>query len=250
MSKQTILMEKISSRLVKSLELSKYGFLEPQLDLKGLRTQFVRKHVGRSDVFFINHGIRKYSREEIGFLLHPSYISFDAVNQIFIAIGERINLEDHLGKVHPTVVNHPSASKNAELIQSLANEIVVIDDSIIEENFLNVTTSIKAYLIDYLFPFYDKIESLQKINEEIINQTTQAEVGNYLNGGYAPWIKLIIMKLCKNPGYDDYKNWLEETFVRLLPTNPAMYEPKQKIYQELKEFLDSGQYLNLIQNID
>jgi hypothetical protein len=83
------------------------------------------------------------------------------------------------------------------------------------------------------------------INDEIINKIPHMEVSNYISD--APWIKLIIMKLCNNPGYGEYTNWLEETFERLLPTNPSMYEPMFQIFRELKELLDSGQYQELIQ---
>jgi hypothetical protein len=246
MSNTTIFLKKLSTVIDVQLNLSENGFSKAKLDISGCRTLFVREVLsGRSEVLYINHGISR--TKEVKLFLHPSYVSFNNVNQILSILTKKTDINHYGGMIHPTVFNHPIYNKKVEIPHKIAEEIIAIEGEILEEKLQSVLFLIKDYILEYLFPFFIQIDSIQTINDEIINKIPHMEVSNYIDGANAPWIKLIIMKLCNNPGYGEYTNWLEETFERLLPTNPSMYEPKFQIFRELKELLDSGKYQELIQ---
>lgn len=76
-----------------------------------------------------------------------------------------------------------------------------------EDQIQNTALKIWDVIQDLYMPFFEKYTNLQTINDEIINRVTHLETAEYINL-YMPFKKMIIMKLCKNPDYGDYSNWL------------------------------------------
>lgn len=232
------------------LGIKEYGFTRLIIPNFEDRSSFVKTVNWDITNYLAVNYVTRYGETNISAIL-TFYITLNEVNRIFYNVYDKFHKPIFPETPRSTLHSFPGLiTNNSDALIEMQN-LVIIKENVINYSLLQICCDqIKRYIAEFVYPFFSSVNSIQVINDEIINKVPHMEVSNYLDSGNAPWLKLIIMKLCENPGYEDYKKWLEETLARLLPTNPTMYEPMQKIYQELRQLLDSGQYLSLIQNID
>jgi hypothetical protein len=112
-----------------------------------------------------------------------------------------------------------------------------------QENIDNVLNTILLFLNDSVFPFFDHANSLQLVNDEIIDKVPQIELGKYIPGWYNIYKKQIIMKLCNNPNYNEYVDWLDKSFQEDIQRDPLNKD--YQIFASLTKFLNSGKYKDL-----
>ena len=96
----------------------------------------------------------------------------------------------------------------------------------------------------YIIPFFEEISNLQKLNEKI-SQVPQSEYCDYIYGE-SNLKALIIMKLCNNPKFHEFKTWLIDTYKQLSVTEPEQYSKDYHTVLNLIEYLDSNQYKELL----
>ncbi len=76
-----------------------------------------------------------------------------------------------------------------------------------KEKINDVSELVKKNINDEFIPLWEKYADLQVVNDEIIEKIPQSELSNYIVGKMS-LKRLIIMKMCKNKNFDEYKNWL------------------------------------------
>ena len=97
------------------------------------------------------------------------------------------------------------------------------------------------------FPFFTKYPDMETINEEILNKKPESEYNNYIYGK-KNFKVLIIMKLCNNPNYQNFKLWAEETYKNAIKLDADRYGQDFDDLKSLIKYLDSGKYKEVLEN--
>lgn len=89
-----------------------------------------------------------------------------------------------------------------------------------------------------IIPALNEYEALETINE-LLNNTPQKEVEKSIPCGV--YVKATIWKLCKNPRYDEYINWLVEGMTNRVNNDPSeeRYTNSAKAIVDLKRVLSN-----------
>jgi hypothetical protein len=181
--------------------------------------------------------IDKFRPEEINFsnATYHSGIIFKEVNDILDkVIDEDIETEN-------TVTRYPNLNNSLDIF-FVSNVPIIANTYLQEGNFISIMKLIMHNINEYHFPFFERVSSLQVVNDEIIDKVPQMEIANYIPGQYMNIKKMIIMKLCNNPKYEEFKDWLIEIYRKLSTENPDKYAEKFKQVLKAIEYLDSGKY--------
>jgi len=151
--------------------------------------------------FFID----KFRPKEVNFsnATYGSGISFKNVNLI---LGNIMTENQTFGN---TLSRYPAFNNTLDIF-FFSNVPIIADESFQEGNFNSLMKLIIENIKTYHLPFFDRVSSLQVVNDEIIDKVPQMELGNYIPSQYMNLKKLIIMKLCNNLKYDEFKKWLHE----------------------------------------
>ncbi len=183
--------------------------------------------------FFID----KFRPKEINFsnVTYGSGVIFKQVNNI---LNEIVVINT---KTEDTISKYPNFKNNLDIF--FVSDVPIVANSYLQEgNFISIMKLIIANIKEYHFPFFERVSSLQVVNDEIIDKVPQMEIANYIPGQYMNIKKLIIMKLCNNPKYEEFKDWLIEIYQKLSTENPDKYAEKFKQVLKAIEYLDSGKY--------
>ncbi len=97
------------------------------------------------------------------------------------------------------------------------------------------------------FPFFEQYPTLETINQEIINKVPEDDYFEWFPGLFL-YKALIIMKLCANSKYEDYKNRKIELYKEYLEKDINKYKDTYKRFLSLIDYLDSGKYLKIIES--
>lgn len=108
------------------------------------------------------------------------------------------------------------------------------------ENVQQVADMVYEYLTEVYKPFWEKYSSLQVVNDEIINKIDQMQLSDYIPFDMSRK-KMIIMKLCNNPEYDNYIAWIDSLWIKRAETMDILQNNDYLLYQDLKNILNSGQ---------
>ena len=92
------------------------------------------------------------------------------------------------------------------------------------------------YIEGALLLLWDRYTDLHVIHREIVQQVPQMKLADYI-GGYMPLKKLIIMKLCADPDYPEYTQWLRASYERGVVEKPDYYEKRYQAYLALEDRL-------------
>ncbi len=85
-----------------------------------------------------------------------------------------------------------------------------------EEDVIAVLHQLKSYIEDVAEPFFKKWSDLKVLND-FIETVPQKKIGRYISNG--PFSKAIIYKLCNNPKFDEYFDWLYSYIVTKYEAN-------------------------------
>jgi hypothetical protein len=91
---------------------------------------------------------------------------------------------------------------------------------------------------EYFIPFWEKYSDIQYINDEIINKVNEEDLNNYLPG-MGNFKKLIIMKICYNANYNEYKKYLINLVNNAVSLDKQKYGSYANLFNELIEKLET-----------
>lgn len=180
-----------------------------------------------------------------------SWIVFEEVSKILFSIlkqkGAHFTDSYFSGTDSNCVTSIPHFDKNQNWLIPKDNNLVLFQHRQIEiKNVKQTAEEVYEYLRTYHFPFFERVSSLQVVNDEIINKVPKEEYGNYIPGRFMNAKVLIIMKLCNNPRYNEFRDWALGAYAKGVEVNPDRYLEDFKIIKSLKEYLDSGKYKDLM----
>jgi hypothetical protein len=108
-----------------------------------------------------------------------------------------------------------------------------------EADVIGLLDDLNEYTENVAEPFFEKWSDLRVLND-FIETVPQMEISNYL-GGYGASSKAVIYKLCNNPKFDEYFNWIYNGLVNRYINNPngdISYKQQHDLMIDLKEVLD------------
>ncbi len=216
------------------------------------------------DDFFYSWELHRESREKVDYLrytfsrdkwkdemfLHPpkSSIIFQKVNQILMSLD---NKQPNNNVFEPTIIELPDFDKKGTgNYYDIAKLLFVKNKIVNEEIFKEALALFKEQLATTVLPFFDKIQTLQQVNDEILEKVDWNTYNKYISGESGAKV-LIIMKLCNNPRYEAYKQRSDELIAeQLKDPNYAQYtgilQNQQIIMDEVYNYLESNKYLDVI----
>jgi hypothetical protein len=95
-----------------------------------------------------------------------------------------------------------------------------------------------SHVNSYILPFFEKFPTTQSVNDKILNSFPKEEYANYIPG-QTNFKALIIMKLCNNPKYVDFKKWALTAYKKGVEINSARYSKDYEVLKLLVGYLDN-----------
>ena len=175
------------------------------------------------------------------------YIDFEFVEGIYKGISAHIyfkqieELVAHFPK-NPNIIDHHLTITPTKLIVN-SNQIYNLnkktqDIILTKDNLQQITALINEYLTLIYKPFWEKYSVLQTVNDEIIDKVEQMKLSDYIPF-QTPWKKLAIMKVCKNPNYQAYVEWLDSVWAKKSLNEDISQNETYLAYQELLQKLET-----------
>ena len=128
-------------------------------------------------------------------------------------------------------------SANSDHIYSINK---TANDVVINHNNIPVIASlVNEYLSLCYEPFWEQYSDLQVVNDEIINKIENNKMTEYIPGSLMTWKKLAIMKVCKNPNYQVYVEWLDSVWAKKGLNEDLSQNETYLAYQELLRKLET-----------
>jgi hypothetical protein len=135
------------------------------------------------------------------------WIALDSVELLISKIQKKYdkNIESSYFK---TVSFNKLYSDLPDEYRNIVNNVILVDDEIIKS-----VIDYMMHFIDTVYkPLWEKYSNLQVINDELIEKIPQMGLANYISG-QMHLKKMIIMKYCNNPKYEEYKQWLKSVMI-------------------------------------
>ncbi len=235
--------EKIINKIMDAIDITEFGFDERAYDLNYDSLGFRRKindKVDRIGMGFTFEG------KKISLGVFSPSITFPEVNQTFIDANylELIKAEYHkrfnytneyFMKRTSTISNFPGYISQNEKFYSLNKNLLDSRNRLDEEKMEKVCKEYRTLFQKHIFPFFDMVPDLQTVNDEIIDKyETYEELGEFMSGEIG-LKRLVIMKLCGNPRYEEVFSNYEKTMKRGMERNRDDYEPHYLFIQNLKK---------------
>ncbi|SDE76535.1 hypothetical protein [Cellulophaga baltica] len=146
----------------------------------------------------------------------------------------------------------PDLSDNNELI-TLKNcdidgkqeDFKKINEQLKTKNTGDYIMAIMDHIKKIDLPFFNKYPTMETINQKIINKVPEEDYFEWFPG-VAIFKILIIMKLCDNSKYEEYKNKRVKVYLSFVEKQPALYQEDYTTFLSFLDYLDSGSYLKII----
>lgn len=201
-----ILQMVLKIRIMNKKELEKYckKHLVPYLENKGFKwkgfeiTSYEFSKIVGKDRFT---GHSNYFKKPYGLSLSlPTYTLFlDKFEELFYSLRDKYDM----GSNQATLGIYDVNSEELALRQKVGNYTINS-----EESFLLWMEGFIEYFENYVEPWFEKYTHLEAINE-LINQL-DSEAKWHQDWGISYQAKLIIFRICKNPGYKEYAEWYKQ----------------------------------------
>ena len=197
---------------------------------------------------FFNYGFMKDKWGDDTFLgAIYGRVVFPAVNKILLGLQKKSLITiQNLGEYDATVIRLPNFEiKDYHYL--LKSQEVVKNREFNENAFTEALALFQEQLLTNVLPFFDKIQTLQQVNDEILEKVDWNTYNKYISGETGAKV-LIIMKLCNNPRYEAYKQRSDKLIVaQLKDPSYAQYidilQNQQIIMDEVYNYLESSNYL-------
>ena len=106
------------------------------------------------------------------------------------------------------------------------------------DNIEKVALTVKSCVIEIFKPIWEKYADLQTINDELIDQIPQMKLSDFISGKMSTK-KLIIMKMCKNDNYEEYKSWLIKNYENEYQKGNEQADNEYFMMKDLVEYLET-----------
>jgi hypothetical protein len=126
--------------------------------------------------------------------------------------------------------NEETAIKNRQRISA----ITIFSES----DFAQYSDAIKQYCHAVVFPFFDKCNSIESLNK-FIKKIPEEDL-TYHIGGEFQFKKMITLKLCNDPEYHNYAEYVRQIAELIKNLDNGKYIPFLNAYYELAEKLKNG----------
>lgn len=167
-----------------------------------------------------------------------SSITFPVVNNILSKVS---TVNDETLQAVPEI----GINEYTEYFYKLKN-IYISCKTLDDLSFRLSYTLFQEQLETTVLPFFDKIQTLQQVNDEILEKVDWLEWSNYISG-QATFKALIIMKLCNNEKkYQEFSQFYKERISNAIQEGKTEYQDLYNTLVELLNYLDSGKYLEVI----
>lgn len=182
-------------------------------------------------------------------------IVFPEVNHILKEIVKESKIQEfrYLSNIdlsEPTLIDFPLKSLfSNDYSEQLSKSFIVKNKNYDKNSFELSVNIIKEQFYNTILPFFSNIQTLQQVNDEILEKVDMNTYHKYISGETGAKV-LIIMKLCNNSKYEDYKERFDKLISEQLNNpNYAQYidilQSQQIIMNEVYYSLNSGKYLKL-----
>ncbi|AWK05284.1 hypothetical protein HYN56_13985 [Flavobacterium crocinum] len=201
------------------------------------------------DALYFHNNTNGYKHEifvGLGELTYPDHkivnggfhcwVGVNFVENLLIELISKHDL--HLNQLHPTIWFNEFTISNFSSIWDSFKQFKDYDLSTNKEILDKLCNHYKEIINQHFIPFWDIYSNIQYINDEIIDIVPEEEVNNYFPG-MGNFKKLIIMKLCSNSNYNDYKNYLVTVAENAVIVDPVKYKPYANLFNELTEKLEN-----------
>ena len=200
-----------------------HGFVLSELNDLGY--EVIKKD---NDVLFSCPCSKLRSRKGIVFEAFANYISYEKIENTLKDILLKYELEDS----SYTLRNYDNEGTKAHRRQVKAVEIAT------EADFTQYADAVKRYCNDIVFPFFDKYSSLKALNE-LIKEIPEEDLTDHIGGKFM-FKKMIVLKWCGDPEYDNYAEYVRQRYESIKDLEDGKYIPLLKAYYELAERLKKG----------
>lgn len=187
--------------------------------------------------------------DDLGFNLISTRIIFESVNKILMSVPNKGSYNFYLSD--PTIIRLPNFDLEVDKYVPRFRNLLFVKDRVVNEQVFEESLELfQEQLQTTVLPFFDKIQTLQQVNDEILEKVDWNTYNKYISGEAGAKV-LIIMKLCNNPRYEAYKKRSDKLIVEQL-NDPkyAQYvdilQNQQIIMDEVYNYLESGKYLEEI----
>lgn len=164
------------------------------------------------------------------------WVRVNFVENLLIELLSKHDL--HVGQLHPTIWFNEFTIPNFKPIWDSFRQFDGYDLSTDKEMLDKLCEHYKEVIERYFIPFWEKYSNIQYINDEIINKVPEEDLNNYISD-MGNFKKLIMMKLCSNPEYNNYKDYLKTVVENALKEDKNKYKPFADLFEELTEILET-----------
>jgi hypothetical protein len=157
------------------------------------------------------------------------------------------NKQPNYNLFEPTIIELPDFDKKGTGNYYDISKLLFVKNKIVDEKIFKESLALfKEQLATTVLPFFDKIQTLQQVNDEILEKYDWLEWSNYISG-QTMFKALIIMKLCNNAAkYRDFSLFYKERINNAIQEGKIEYQDLFNTLVALLDYLDSGKYLEVI----
>jgi len=160
-----------------------------------------------------------------------SSICFNMVEDVIYDLCNKYQLEYK----YPFTINPHYLRNKDEYVIALLTK--ARSKKVTQKNVHEITSLVNEYLTLMYQPFWEKYSVLQTVNDEIIDKVDQMKLSDYISF-QMPLKKMIIMKMCNNPKYGEYVDWLEGMRKDAFLKDPESKKAPLDAFLELKDQLN------------
>jgi RAB protein geranylgeranyltransferase component A len=174
-------------------------------------------------------------------ILEKTILSLKPGNRIYFFLSNFQDKDNIISGEAITIKNY-KIQNDGNFLSDVLSVKILNNGSYIDDNLVVLTKMISNHIDSYILPFFNQIKDLQQMNDEIINKIPQNEIGKYLNGMLMCYKKQIIMKLCNNPNYEKYTNWLLELNKDDYENGKERFDGEYEFHMTLIDYLGNMNY--------
>jgi hypothetical protein len=235
-------VNELNAQLRELVNFGQFGFKDLEQDIFFYSWKLKREISKKIDI--VSYG---FSKDKWGddMFLHPinSYIVFEEVNKILLDV-KNDNSSFYLHE--PLIVELPNFDKkNTENYYDISRLLFIKNRTLDEQLFDKALNIFKEQLETSVLPFFDRIQTLQQINDEILEKYEWIDWNNYISG-QTYFKALIILKLCNNDNkYNEFKEFYKERIDKAIKEGHVEHRDYYTFLIQLLDYLESDRYLEI-----
>lgn len=226
------------------INFESFGFQEFENDDFFYSWKLLRKTNDKTDLISYSFSKDKWG-DELFLIPIRATIVFEKINRILLNIDKSHLYDFYL--LEPTITQFPNFNLEKDKYNYQQRDLLFVKNGIVNgQIFEEALVVFQEHLEKNVLPFFDKIQTLQQINDEILEKYEQREWTKYIIGE-TMFKSLIIMKLCNNTAkYNEVRQSHKEIITNAIQEGHTQYQERYNTLVELLDYLESGKYLEVI----